>query len=293
MVSATVGIYDGVHLGHVRILKELRKKRGKRVVFLFYRNPKKGDRILTNLKERKEILSSFGVEVINLDIKKFWRMTAYDFLDKFLVRKYGVENLIAGDDFVFGHRRRGTINSLRKWTKEKNINFEVIPAGKLKNKKISTSLIKGCLKKNALDTANKMLGRCYAVSGRKIKGLGIAGTLGFPTINLKPEKHKILPEGVFFVKSTCVSGDFFALANVGSSPTFGLKNVFELYALPGYSPKIFRCRNFNVSFVKFIRKQKKFKTKEHLAAGINKDVKFACKFSLDFVENVGSNRRRK
>ncbi|MFH1956849.1 MAG: riboflavin kinase [bacterium] len=293
MISATVGIYDGVHLGHVRILRELQKNLGRHIVFLFFKNPKKGDNILTNLKERKEILSSSGVEVINLDIKKFWRMAAYDFLDKFLVRKYGVGNLIAGDDFVFGHRRRGTISDLRKWTKEKNINFKVVPGVKLKNKKISTSLIKECLEKNALDTANKMLGRCYAVTGRKIKGLGIAGSLGFPTINLKPEKHKILPEGVFFVKSACVSGDFFALANVGSSPTFGLKNVFELYALPGYSPKIFRCRNFNVSFLKFIRKQKKFKTKKHLAARINKDVKLACKFSLNFVKNAGSKRRRK
>ena len=226
-------------------------------------------------------------------MEKFWRMTAYDFLDKFLIKKYGVENFIAGDDFVFGHRRQGTINNLRKWSKGKNMNFKVVSAKKLEKKKISTSLIKECLKKNDVDTANKMLGRYYTVSGRKVKGLGIAGTLGFPTINLAPEKHKFLPQGVFFVKVACRNGIFFALANIGSSPTFGLENIFELYALPGYPSGVMKCRSFNVTFIKFVRKQKKFETKKHLAERINKDVKIACKFSLNFVRNVRSKRKRK
>jgi len=129
-----------------------------------------------------------------------------------------------------------------------------------------------------------MLGRCYAVLGRRIKGRGIARGLGFPTVNLKPEKHKILPEGVFLTVVSCGAGVFSALANVGSSPTFNIKNVFELYALPGYPSKVLRCGNFNVSFVKFIRKQKKFKTKKQLAARINKDV-------LEFCHKHGSRRR--
>jgi len=76
-VAATIGIYDGVHMGHVRVLKELRKKTGRGIVFLFFKNPKKGNYVLTNLKEREKILSSLGLKIILLDIKKFWRMPAF------------------------------------------------------------------------------------------------------------------------------------------------------------------------------------------------------------------------
>jgi len=293
MVSATIGIYDGVHLGHVRVLKEVLKKTGRGIVFLFFKNPKKDNYILTNLKERKKIISSPGLKVILLDIKKFWKMSAFDFFEKILVGRYKVKNLFIGEDFVFGHGKKGTPAHLKRWCSDKKINLRIIPCRKLNGLKISTTRIKACLKKKNIQAANRMLGRCYAVSGRKIKGRGLARTLGFPTVNIKPEKYKILPQGVYLTAVRCSAGVFGALANVGSSPTFGIKNVFELHALPGYPSKVLRCGNFSVSFVKFIRKQKKFKTEKQLAARISKDVKIACKFPLDLIKIYKSNRRRK
>ena len=293
MISATIGIYDGIHLGHLEILKKLKKEKGKKIVFLLHSSPFKGGLILSTLDERKKILKAFGFEVVVLNINKIRKMTALNFFEKFIIEKYKVKKLVVGEDFVFGHKRRGTIGCLKKWGGEKSVKIEVV---KIKKNslfsplfvkggiqkgdltKISTTLIKKLLLKGNVKEAEKLLGIPYKIKGRTVKGRGIARGLGFPTINLSPEKHKILPKGVFLVQISSGGIKRQGLLNSGSAPTFGIKKVFEFY-VPGKFPAEFKRRKvFEISFLKFLRKQKKFKNKNHLIKTLQKNVKFAKSF---------------
>ena len=200
MVSATIGIYDGVHAGHRKILKKLISLRGRRIVFLFPKNPRKGEKIVSSFRERKNILKSMGLSVTRLEIEKFWKMSARAFFDNVITEKYGVRHLVVGDDFVFGHGKRGTIKRLKAWAQAKQVKITVVSAKKINGKKISSTLIKKLLAAGRVAEAAGLLGRPYSVTGEKIKGRGISRSLGFPTVNLKIAGDKIIPEGVFAVK---------------------------------------------------------------------------------------------
>ncbi|MBA3065060.1 hypothetical protein KJ633_01745 [bacterium] len=280
-VAATIGIYDGVHAGHRVVLKELLKCPGRKKVFVFFSNPKKSGDIVTNAMERKNILAEMGLDSVMLKIEQYWKMSAGDFLKKVLIKKYRVRRLVIGEDFVFGRKREGTVGKLKKWARESGVAVSVVKTKTLGGCKISTTRIKKLISHSKTFLAAQLMGRPYTVSGKKVRGKGIAGTLGFPTVNLIPEKHKAVPEGVFTAEVICKAGRFPAVVNSGSAPTFGIKKVLEFYALSGYSPEILKCGNFKILFGKFIRKQKKFTTKERLAARIKKDVQFAVASGTD------------
>lgn len=274
-ISATVGIYDGVHIGHLEILRKLKKQPGRKIAFLFFHNPVKGNQILTTFEERKQIIESMGVEVKGLDIRKFWKISALDFFKDYLLKKWKISSLVVGEDFAFGHRKQGTTSVLKKWGKKYAVRIFVVPLLKNGREKVSTSSIKKLLVKGNVEKAAQLLGRPYSVEGVKIHGRKIASTLGFPTINLKTKGNKIVPKGVFLGEVCADKTKRMALINSGSSPTFGIKNVFEFYVVGNLPEKFAKSRFFKVSFLKFIRKQRKFSSKESLTKRLQKDLEFA------------------
>jgi len=300
-----------VHAGHKAVLKELLKCRGVKKVFVFFRNPNKAGSTVTGAFERKEILSEMGLETVMLKIEKYWKMSARDFLKDVIIKKYKVRRLVIGEDFVFGRAKKGTVSSLKKWAKEQGLEVTVVKTKNRKGKKISTTLIKKLIALSKTSQAADLMGRPYSICGKKVKGKGIAGTLGFPTVNLIPEKHKLVPEGVFTAEVVCKAGRFPAVVNAGGAPTFGIKKVFEFHALhrQGQSPPTTRlkdggfsarhrrtsqgsassvmgtvsfhkCGKFTVEFGRFIRKQKKFASRGALIDRIKKDIEIAKKRSI-------------
>ncbi|MCD6413836.1 MAG: adenylyltransferase/cytidyltransferase family protein [Elusimicrobia bacterium] len=284
-VSVTIGVYDGVHLGHRKVLRKFFRSAGKKIVFLFFRNPRKGFGVLTDLAERKKLILSLGeAEVAALPFEKFKNVPAEKFFTDFLVKKYRVYRIVVGEDFRFGREARGDVRLLRNLCRREGINLQVVGEELFGGRKISTSRIKKFLLRGDVETAGKLLGRFYSVSGEKVKGRGISGTLGFPTINLLRKKNRIYPEGVFLTRVFCSAGEFYAVANVGQSPTFGLKRVFEFYALEPFPKKVLNCRKFKVFFLEFIRKAKKYKTRGGLIKRIKKDVEIAKKNVFRFAK---------
>jgi len=275
-LSASIGIYDGVHAGHRSVLRELLKYPGAKKVFVFFRNPNKAGNIVTSAAERKLILTGMGLEPVMLKIEQYWKMSARDFLKDILVKKEHVQRLVIGEDFVFGRRKKGTRVTLKKWAKELGLDLKVLKTKVRGGRKISTTLIKKLIARSKTAEAAALMGRPYRISGRKVKGLGIASTLGFPTINLIPEKHKTVPEGVFAAWVTCSAGRFRAVVNSGAAPTFGIKKVFEFHILSkAHVKRAAACSRFTVEFGNFIRKPRKFASRGALIERIKKDIEIA------------------
>lgn len=277
-ISASIGIYDGIHAGHRAVLKELLKCPGTKKVFVFFRNPNKAGNIVTSAAERKTVLAGMGLEPVMLKIEKYWKMSARAFLEDVLIKKYNVRRLVIGEDFVFGRKKEGTVASLKKWAQDLGLDVKVVKTKARGGMKISTTLIKELIAQSKTSRAAALMGRPYRISGRKVKGLGIARTLGFPTVNLVAEKHKAVPEGVFAAEVICRSGRFRAVVNSGGAPTFGIKKVFEFHILSaGDAARADGCSKFTVEFGRFIRKAKKFASRGALISRIKKDIEIAKK----------------
>ncbi|MCD6311190.1 MAG: hypothetical protein J7M11_01905, partial [Elusimicrobia bacterium] len=180
-----------------------------------------------------------------------------------------------------GRNKKGTVASLKKWAEELGVEVLVVRTKIRGGSKISTTAIKKQIALSQTFRAAELMGRPYSICGKKVKGKGIAGTLGFPTVNLIPEKHKAVPEGVFAAEVTCKAGRFPAVVNAGPSPTFGIKKVFEFHAIGAESAALVaKCGKFTVEFGRFIRKQKKFASRASLIERIKKDIEIAKKRSI-------------
>jgi len=276
MISATIGVYDGIHKGHLEILKRLKAERGKKIVFVFHQKAQKN--LLTNIAERKEILKSLGFRVVILEAEKIWKLSAYNFFHKFLLRRYKINRLVIGEDFVFGHKRQGTPRLLKKWCRENEVHLEIVKLKKTQKGKISSSSIRKLLLASRIQQANTLLGRPYSIKGIKIKGAGISKKLGFPTVNLKIPENRLKPLGVFFGFTNVKGRKFYCLINSGPAPVFRIKNVFEFHILrENINPE--RQKLFEVFFLKFLRPVRKFKNSAQLVKAVSKDIEKGSKLA--------------
>jgi len=276
MISATIGVYDGIHRGHLEILKKLKAKKGRKIVFVFHQKTQKN--LLTDIAERKEILKSLGFKVVVLEAEKIWKLSAYNFFHKFLLRKFKINRLVIGEDFVFGHKRQGTPTLLKKWCRENKIQIEIVKLKKVKGEKISSSCIKKLLLASRICKANAFLGRPYSIKGTKIKGAGISQKLGFPTVNLKIPENRLKPLGVFFGFTKVKGRNFYCLINSGPAPVFRIKDVFEFHILKR-NVNVEKQKLFEVFFLKFLRPIRKFKNRAQLVKAVCRDIEKGSKLA--------------
>ncbi|MEA3485701.1 MAG: bifunctional riboflavin kinase/FAD synthetase, partial [Candidatus Aerophobetes bacterium] len=235
-VILTIGFYDGVHLGHQKIIKNLVQQattRGKRsCVITFTPHPseffsRKSLPLLTTREEKREILNQLGVDlVINFSfISEFASQSPSSFMRK-LKENLEMEEIIIGEDFVFGKDRKGDVNWLKEREEKFGYKLKVIPLLRVEGKKLSSSLIRNWLKKGYIRKVIHWLGRPPTISGRVIKGKRRGKLLGYPTANLEPHSCKLLPcAGVYAGRIILRRGIFKGIINVGGSPTFGENSV--------------------------------------------------------------------
>jgi len=207
-VNVSVGTFDAIHKGHLKVLKTLveysHNDKVTSVVITFKNRPRQfltgedGEIINPNIK-RIKIFESLGINVLILI--NFTKSLANMSPDKFilnLMNLFVINRIIVGEDFRFGINNEGDIDFLKRFSKLNGFKTEIVKLQKYKNKKISTSLIKDFIKKGDMERVTDMLGRYYAVSGKVIKGEKLGTKLGFPTANLKQDfKNQILPVMVF------------------------------------------------------------------------------------------------
>jgi riboflavin kinase / FMN adenylyltransferase len=285
----TQGTYDGVHLGHQKILSKLeeekRKINGESVLMTFWPHPRlmlypddNQLKLLQSLSEKLQILEMCGVDnviVIKFD-KDFGNMTADDFILEVLVKKIKIKKAIFGYDHRFGKGRLGDIKLLESYSIIHDFSIIQIGAEDINDITISSSKIRQALIDGNIQLANQFLGREYSFKGDVVKGLQLGKTLGFPTANIALSDHlKLLPtNGVYVVKSMINGSLYYGMLNIGTNPTikdkgFSIEVHFFNFDVDIYGHTI------DILLIDRLRDEKKFSSLEELSLNLQLDKKNA------------------
>lgn len=242
----TVGTFDGVHLGHQAVLREIESRarsRGLRSVLVTFDRhplsvvrPEDAPRLLTTPDEKKEILAQSGLD--HVAFLPFTRsLSLYEpeeFVRLVLVQRFRVRELVIGYDHGFGRSRSGDVETLRRAGREHGFDVDVVPEVRVGGRSISSTKIRRWLEDGDVDSAAEALGRPYSLRGPVVQGQGRGRDLGFPTANIRPpDGGKLLPEeGIYAVRASLHSEIRHGLLHLGPRPTFaGSPPSLELYLL--------------------------------------------------------------
>lgn len=283
--AIAIGIFDGVHLGHKRILKKMiqsAKRKGLTSMVITFDphpskvlNPLKPNPILMALPHRLKFFESLGIEetlVIHFD-KKFSKNTHEYFLN-YLINRLGMRSLTVGYDFCFGFKGHGNVDFLKKESKRRSFEFNEMKAFKKSKKAISSTLIRQLIEKGNLKEAEKMLGRRVSVFGTVIRGRGRGKKIGFPTANLDPHHETLPPCGVYAAWGLLGKKKLRGVIHIGERPTFGDKELsLEVHFLSFH--KSIYGRAIELFFVKRLRGIRHFASAKALKKAIQKDTKEA------------------
>lgn len=281
----TIGTFDGVHLGHQKILsrlKELKQKTGLETVVLTFEPhprkvlfPKDDLKLITSVDEKLELLDQYGVDVsvVYPFTKEFSQLDSGYYIDEILLRRLNVKFLVIGYDHRFGKDRRGDINTLKEAALDKGFSIEEISAQDIDHIIISSSKIRKALEEGNVEMASGFLGHHFFLNGQVTRGKQLGRTLGYPTANLKlNETEKIIPAiGVYFVEVIVETTAYYGMMSVGLNPTTDNDhNVkLEVHIFDFNSDIYFRF--IKVNFLKRLRDEKKFNGLVELKAALDMD----------------------
>jgi riboflavin kinase / FMN adenylyltransferase len=282
----TIGIFDGVHLGHQRLLTHLRdeaRRKGRLSgVITFKSHPEavlsKENQLLwlDDLETRVRLLRDVGIDVVvTLPFSpELAQLTARSFV-QLLKDNLKMRGLIVGPDFALGRGREGDAEKLRILGKEMGFSVEVIPAVVLDGQVVSSSAIRKALAQGDVEKVGKLIGRLFSLTGQVVSGDGRGRTLGFPTANLELKAEQALPsDGVYATIAHVGHHLMPSVTNIGVRPTFeGSKHLVETYIFDYEGDLI--GQKFTIDLVDKIRDEKRFDTEEKLKAQISRDVEQA------------------
>ena len=235
--AVTIGSFDGIHLGHEKILKKLKKEAIKdnllSVILTFDPHPRtilkneKSIKSINLIEEKKGILKKFKIDIVVIHpfSKSFSKLSSLEFIRDILVKKFKIKKLILGFNHSFGKNREATVKDINKFSEELNFQLIEVKAKKLNNLNISSTLIRNYILNGEIKKANLNLGRMFSFSGIVVRGFGLGKKLNFPTANIKIENNKkIFPKsGVFFVNAIIKKKQYFGMMNIGNRPTLNRK----------------------------------------------------------------------
>ncbi len=294
----TTGTFDGVHLGHVSILKRLNDLseacNGESVLFTFFPHPRmvlfpddNNIKLLNTPSEKIKLLEQAGVKhlIIFPFTKEFSRLTALEYVRDILVNKIGIKKLVIGYDHHFGRNREGNINNLIELGSLYNFEVEEIPAREIDNINISSTKIRAALNQGKIDDANKLLGYHYMLSGIVVNGNKIGRSIGFPTANIKiPDAHKLIPaDGVYVVKVSLQHQTYYGMLNIGVKPTLQNFNYKSVEVNLFDFDKDIYDEVINIEFLHRLRNENKFNSLNELRQQLTNDKKQA----LRYLQNSG------
>ena len=287
----TIGTFDGIHIGHQKILKDLiktAKKEGKKSVLLtFFPHPRmvlqKDNKILllNTIEEKSGLLEKMGLDylIIHPFSKEFSRLTALDFVRDILVNKLNTSRLIIGYDHHFGKNREGNIHQLKEYSLLYDFKVEEIPAQDIDDVSVSSTKIRTALKEGNLKTAKNYLGYHYMLNGTVVSGKKLGGTIGFPTANLEiKEPYKLIPKtGVYIIKTHINTVLYTGIMNIGFNPTvLGKHQTIEAH-LFDFNEDLYG-KEIMIEFIYFLREEHKFKSIEELVVQLNIDKENAISY---------------
>ncbi len=285
-----IGNFDGLHLGHQKLfqLAKLYKKKYNLKIGvvnfdpmpkMFFNKKLKNFR-LSNIDQKIKLLNNLKVDFVitkKFD-KKFSKTKALDFIIQILNKKLSSKFIFVSNNFRFGNKREGNVKLLIK--NEKLFNYKVVkPEPLIKNKNtVSSSLIRNLLEKGFLKEANNLLNRNWTIQGIVKRGRQVGKKIGFPTCNIDIKDYILAKPGVYAVKVLRKNTTKYlkGIANLGYRPTFNQKKILLEVHLFNFSGNLYN-KLLSVEFLKFIRKEKKFKNVNQLKAQIKKDLNIAKK----------------
>ena len=283
-----VGNFDGLHLGHQKVIKEAKIKAKKfKLPFglmtfepmpLMFFNKKIKHHRINSLNQKKNGFKKFKLDflIIIKFNKKFSNLSAEEFIEKIIFKKINCKYLYISRNFKFGFKRKGNLKTLKLF--EKKFGYKsVITKPYKKNKKIiSSTMIRKNIVSGKINEANKLLGRKWSIEGKVIAGKKRGRKIGFPTFNLKLHDYVMPKLGVYAVKVDSNSFTKKGIANIGYRPTFNGQSLLLETNIFGINKNLYN-KVINVHFKKFIRKEKKFKIIEELKNQIKIDIQKAKK----------------
>ncbi len=284
---ATIGNFDGVHLGHQAVLGQLAEKSAELclpaalITFepqpMEYFAPQKVPARLTRFREKILALRRYSVDrVLCLSFnRRLAELSAEDFIQQLLVEKLGVKYLVVGDDFRFGKNRSGTFDTLVEAGRQHGFQVVSMHTFEIDGERVSSTRIRAALQAGDMAEAEKLLGREYRMSGRVAHGEKLGRELGFPTANIHLHRHASAVQGIFVVEVFGLDREPVpGVASVGTRPTVNeTKALLEVYLLD-FDEDIYG-RHIQVSFLKKLRDEEKFDSLEELTQQIQKDVEQA------------------
>ena len=283
-LAATIGIFDGVHCGHQKILKKLvsdsRRLKIKSLVVTFSPHPRKilnpGSMIpfLTSLEHRSKLIEDLGVDFFHMIrfTKPLSLMEPGEFVKKVLIDKFNIKMLVVGQDFLLGNKRRGDFSLLKSLSKRYNFRLVGVRPVRIKGRVVSSTRIRKSIEKGDLKNASLLLGRSVSILGTVVKGKAIGRKIGFPTANINPHHEAIPPSGVYAVDTRMNKKIYKAVLNIGIRPTLGKDKepTVEIHILQ-FKKNIYG-KDIEIIFKGKIRDEKKFPSLEKLRMQIKKDI---------------------
>jgi len=280
----TLGVFDGLHLGHQLIMKtvvERARATGAVPTVITFEphprallHPESAPPLLQTFDQKIEALGVLGIEqtiVIHFDMS-FAQIRAEDFLREVIVDRLHAKEVYLGCGFAFGHGREGNIDLLRTVSKSLGFFADEVPELRLRERRVSSSRIRELLQEGKVNLARRMLGRPYGVEGRVVRGAERGATLGFPTANLHPQ-NRVIPRNGVYVTATLIDGQWRrSVTNIGTRPTFGSDNESSVETfVMDWSGDLYGDV-VRVRFLRRLRQEKKFSSIDELKSQIDRDV---------------------
>ena len=289
----TLGKFDGLHTGHRYLMEAMQKGKShglKCVIFTFDIPPKAIHKdkysVLSTNEEKAHIFAEAGVDyLIECPFTDdFRQLSPYDFL-QILKEKINVKMIVAGTDFHFGYQRSGSYRELQQYAADLGYEAVIVTKKQYKGKDISSTRIRACIAEGDMEEANYLLGYSYFLTGTVLHGNEIGRTIGIPTANQRPEEFKLLPpKGVYAVEVLAEGMVYDGISNIGCKPTIeGVNPMGVETFLFDYSGNLYG-KDIKVSFLKFIRPERKFASLAELKTQIDRDI-MICKEYLAKVHS--------
>ena len=283
-----IGNFDGLHLGHQKLFNLAKKYKRKYKLNIgvitfepmpkMYFNKRIKNFRISNLNQKNTILKNLGIDFVvtkKFD-KKFSKIKSDSFIKNILYKQLKAKYIFVSNNFRFGNKREGNVEQLIQ--NEKKFSFKVVKPKPLmlEKKVISSSLVRNLLTKGKLNKANKFLNRKWSIEGVVEKGRQQGKKIGFPTCNINIKDYVIAMPGVYAVRVFQKNKRFYlkAIANLGYRPTFKQKKILLEVHIFNFAGNLYN-KHLSVEFIKFIRKEEKFKNIDQLRNQINSDLKVA------------------
>ena len=283
----TIGTFDGVHLGHQQILKQLidtsQQSKLKSVLLTFFPHPRMvlqpdiSMRLIQTIEEREKALRKTGLDylVIHPFSEKFSRLSADDYVKQILVDKLNVRKVVVGYDHRFGRNRTASLEDMYNYADIYDFELIEIDAKKIKSTAVSSTKIRKAIEEGDITLANSYLGDPFTLEGVVVHGDKRGRELSYPTANIELQnKHKIIPkQGVYLIQSDIDNQVVYGMMNIGTKPTFDTTNPSIEVHFFDWNGDLYD-QTLQVKLLKWIREEQKFGSVEELQAQIHADERY-------------------